>query len=120
MTRWQVLRAPAARRDLLAVITHIAEAFGPKQARRYSAILLAAIRELEAGPNPPLARPRHELGAGVFALHTARRGARSRHIILYRVIEPGRLEILRILHDAMDLPRHLGLHEDTDPFEYGL
>jgi toxin ParE1/3/4 len=50
---------------------------------------------------------RDEVAPGLRSLHAARRGRRGRHVVLDRVAGGNTIEVVRILHDAMDLPRHL-------------
>jgi len=55
------------------------------------------------------ARPRPEIGQGLFTLHVARGGRKGRHFILFRIDDSdGRriIDVLRLLHDSMDLARH--------------
>ena len=40
-------------------------------------------------------------------LHLARPGRRARHFPLYRIAADGHIEIGRLLHDSMQLRRHL-------------
>lgn len=42
-----------------------------------------------------------------MSLHVARRNRRGRHFILFRATEAGQIQVVRILHDAMDLARHI-------------
>ncbi len=56
------------------------------------------------------AKPRDDIAKGLLTLHVARRGRKGRHFVMFRVAsERGSkvIEVLRLLHDAMDLPRHL-------------
>jgi len=72
---------------------------------------------LRSGPETPGVKRRDEIGKDVCTLHIARDKRRGRHFILFRVRreeQPPRIEVLRILHDAMDLARHLPGRE-TDP-----
>jgi len=39
-------------------------------------------------------------------LHVARRGRRGRHFIVYRCIDGETIDVIRILHDSMELARH--------------
>jgi toxin ParE1/3/4 len=49
-----------------------------------------------------------ELGETVATLHVARQGRKGRHLLVFRVSASERVvEVLRILHDSMDLSRHL-------------
>ena len=67
---------------------------------------MQAIRELRNGPDLPGSRQRDDIMQGVRVLHVARHGRRGWHFILFRAIEPRRIEVARILHDSMDLQRH--------------
>jgi toxin ParE1/3/4 len=40
-------------------------------------------------------------------LHIARYGRKASHFVVFRVSEEQVLDILRILHDRMDLSRHI-------------
>ena len=63
------------------------------------------------GPATVGVRERAEVGSGLFTLHVARDGHRGRHFVLFRVGPSGRrqrhIEVLRLLHDAMDLKSHV-------------
>src|SRR5215213_2337234 len=107
---YNVRLTDAAERDLRDIVRWTANRFGPEQARAYLAILRQAFRALEAGPVVPGARRRSELGNQLYTLHAARDGRRARHLILFRatLLEgSGMVEVLRILHDSMDIVRHL-------------
>lgn len=105
-TRWRVRLSAAAEADFQDILRWTAERFGSTQARTYKATLAAAIAALHDGPEPLGARERPDIAAGLFALHASSAGRRARHLILYRVKAPD-IDVLRILHDAMDLPRHI-------------
>jgi toxin ParE1/3/4 len=54
-------------------------------------------------------KPRDEIAPGLLTLHVARKGRHGRHFLLFRVSrEAGHevIDVLRVLHDAMDLARH--------------
>ena len=93
--------------DFANIVKWTAEKFGPEQARRYAAVLIEAIGELAAGPEIPGARQRDELMKGLWSIHIAHRKRRGRHFLLYRCLGDGTIEIGRILHDQMELARHL-------------
>ncbi|MEO8135407.1 MAG: type II toxin-antitoxin system RelE/ParE family toxin [Betaproteobacteria bacterium] len=107
---WPVRLAAAAETDFQDILRWTLEQFGEAQARLYAETLSAALESLAAGPKVIGARARNDIARGLFTLHVARHGRKGRHFILFRV---GRdqdrqvIEILRLLHDAMDLPRHL-------------
>ncbi|WP_244422115.1 type II toxin-antitoxin system RelE/ParE family toxin [Bradyrhizobium sp. ORS 285] len=77
-----------------------------RQAEVYRDTLLSAIGDLANGPDVAGSRARDDIMPGVRTLHVARRGRAGRHLLLYRMSGPGVIEIGRILHDRMDLPRH--------------
>jgi toxin ParE1/3/4 len=69
-----------------------------------------ALEELVGGPEIVGARTRDDIAKGLRDLHIARGGRRGRHLILYRIgpREAGKvIEVLRVLHDAMDPKRHI-------------
>ena len=104
---WQVRLSIAADQDLASIVHWTTQAFGPKQASGYQQTIVQAVRALRGGPDLPASKARDEVRAGVRILHVAKRGRRGRHILVYRVIEEGVIEVLRILHDSMDLARHV-------------
>ena len=56
------------------------------------------------------ARRREDIGLGIRTLHVARRGRKGPHLVVFRVAPPPNeqvIDVLRLLHDSMDLPRHL-------------
>ena len=107
---WSVRLTAAAEADFAGIIAWTAEQFGDVQGRIYAETLSLAVEALAAGPGLPSAKTRPEIGKHLFTLHVARRGRRGRHFILFRA-DPDpkrrRVEVLRILHDAMDLERHV-------------
>ncbi|MEG3146268.1 type II toxin-antitoxin system RelE/ParE family toxin [Sphingomonas sp. RT2P30] len=103
---WQVRLTAAAERDYQSILSWTAEQFGEAQARNYAAILTAAILALSDGPDVLTAKPRDDIAPGLRILHAARFGRRARHMLLYRVGSDTAIDVLRILHDAMDVERH--------------
>ena len=86
------------------------EHFGATQARRYAVTLTEAIEALRDGPRIAGARERNEIENGLMTLHVARGGRKGRHFVLYRIAspsEPPGIDVLRLLHDSMDLARHV-------------
>lgn len=112
MARWRVGLANAANRDFVEVLEHTLETFGDRQARTYRSTLKSALKALEAGPNIPGSASREDLATGLRSLHVARQGRRGRHLLVYRTGPERTIEVLRILHDAMDLGRHMTLPGD--------
>jgi len=105
---WTLRIASAAESDFEAIIAWTLEQFGDAQAAVYAGTLSSAVQELTAGPAQPGIKARSEIGRGLFTLHVARNGRRGRHFVLFRVDPSHRqIDILRILHDSMDLARHV-------------
>jgi toxin ParE1/3/4 len=69
--------------------------------------LFGAIGELAGGPDPVGSKARDEIMDGIRTLHIARHGRRGRHFLMYRFAATRTIEIIRILHDSMDLQRHV-------------
>ena len=111
---WPILLSTAAETDIGEILRWTAEHFGHQQARIYAATLSAALKQLSAGPGVPGARIRDDIARGLLTLHVARRGRKGRHFVMFRVGHDGKdevIEVLRVLHEAMDLPRHLPLED---------
>ena len=107
---WTVRLAGAAEADFEAILLWTLEHFGDAQARAHSDILSAAVQALTGGPEQPGIKARPEIGRGLFTLHVARSGRRGRHFVLFRADAGSatrQIDVLRILHDAMDLARHV-------------
>ena len=69
----------------------------------YRRTLVLALAALYEGPYLPDSQPRDEVRPGLRSLHVARKGRRSRHFILYPTRDAERIEVVRILHDSMDI-----------------
>ncbi|MDE0331673.1 MAG: type II toxin-antitoxin system RelE/ParE family toxin [Nitrospinae bacterium] len=107
---WRVRLTRPAETDFQNILHWTSERFGDAQARIYADTLNEAIEALMEGPDVAGARRRDEIAEGLMTLHVARGGRRGRHFVLYRVSgvgEPLQIDVLRLLHDAMDLPRNL-------------
>ncbi len=104
---WRVRLGAAAEIDFANIVGWTAETFGPRQARTHSDTLISALEELVAGPGIAGSISRDEIVRGLLSLHVGRHGRRGRHFLLYRPTEGQVIEIVRILHDSMDLQRHI-------------
>ena len=107
---WTVRLAATAEADFQAITRWTAAQLGETQARNYANTLSAALEALTGGPDIAGAKLREDIAKGIFTLHVARQGHRGRHFVLYRIGKDGNknvVDLLRILHDAMDLPRHV-------------
>jgi toxin ParE1/3/4 len=107
---WTVRLTAAAEIDFQNIIAWTLEHFGPDQAHVYADTLSAALEALAEGPTVVGARERHDILPGLMTLHVARQGRKGRHFVLFRAAAEAaspRIEVLRVLHDAMDLARHV-------------
>ncbi len=115
MSRAVVFQQPvrltdAAEGDFQDILRWTVANFGAAQARTYAETLSAAIEALAVGPTIPGATQRQDVAKGLMTMHVARKGKKGRHLVLFRVGPDQKqqaIEVLRILHDAMDLQRHL-------------
>jgi toxin ParE1/3/4 len=102
--------ARSAPADIANILAWTAEHFGQRHARVYGNTIARALEDLSGGPRIPGALPREEIGNRLFTLHVARHGRKGRHFVLFRARpddDAQAVEVLRVLHDAMDLPRHV-------------
>jgi toxin ParE1/3/4 len=96
--------------------------FGAGARLRYEILLITGLGDIAADPERPGSSGRPELGSAVRSYHLrhSRERARGfggfvrtpRHLLLYRATAPGIVGIGRVLHDAMEIERHL-------PADYG-
>ena len=105
--RWRVRLGAAAELDFASILKWTAENFGARRSRVYRNVLVQAIGELADGPDVAGSKARDEIRPGLRTLHVARHGRRGRHFLMYRAAPKRTIEILRILHDAMDIGRHV-------------
>ena len=116
--RWRIRLASTAEEGFRNILRWTEEQFGESQARACADTLTQAIQALSFGPNVAGSRARNDIADGLMALHVARRGRKGRHLVLYRVGSPSNppvIDVLRLLHDAMDLPRHIPPLEQDVP-----
>ena len=109
--------APRARLDIAEILDWTLCEFGPKAARRYSLLLETALADLAENPERlgVVRRPEISKECGTYHLfHSRKKAARAgrkvrdpRHFLVFRVSTDETLEIVRVLHDAMDLGEHL-------------
>ena len=109
--RWRVRLTATAENDFRNILRWTAQQLGHARARIYSGTPTRAIQALTDGPYFPGSRRRDEVAEDLMTLHVARVGRRGRHLVLYRsagASEPSTIDVLRLLHDSMDLVRHVG------------
>lgn len=109
--------SPLAERDVAEVLAWSEAQFRAPSRRRYERLLATALRDLASDPDRPGSRSRPEIapGARTYHLRFSRDRARGddgpvrrpRHLLLYRVLADGSVEVGRVIHDARELHRHL-------------
>jgi len=107
MGNWKIRLARQAEKDITDILWWTNDQFSPQQAEVYAETLTRALEVLTEGPDVAGAKRRDDILSGVYILHVARQGRRGRHFIVFRPTEEGCIDVLRVLHDSMDLPRHL-------------
>jgi toxin ParE1/3/4 len=89
----------AAIDDLKDIWNYTVEEWSEKQADKYYASLKFGC--LQIGVNPELGKEYEEIKSNLFGLRT------GKHIIFYQVINEQEIEIVRILHERMDLKNRM-------------
>ena len=90
--------SPAARDDLDSIWDYTAETWSPDQAERYVLEIRAACAALASGQRR--GRSAEDIRAGYRKL------AVGAHFLFYRVGNEGLIEVIRILHQRMDVSAH--------------
>ncbi len=114
MSRYRL--SDPAKADIAAILRRSEELHGKEARIRYRACLTAAMRRAAADPQGRLTVDRPELLPGIRSFHIRHSRDESReapvanpaHVIFYRTVQPGLIEIVRVLHDRMEPGRHLG------------
>ena len=115
--RWRIRLTTTAETDLQNILSWTSEYFGARQAHIYADTLTEAIEALTEGPDLAGFKERNDIGEGLRVLHVARGGRKGRHFLLCRVQAQAKLpaiDVLCLLHNSMDLPRHSVLLEGND------
>lgn len=93
------LLSPAAQADLGEIWDYSARNWGAEQADRYIRAIRSACEALAAGPTR--GRPIDEIRPGYRKL------AGQLHFLFYRVTDSGLIDVVRILHQRMDVAARL-------------
>lgn len=105
----------AADADIVDILAWTRQEFGSAAARRYSELIVTALRDAAETADGIGSHPREDLGDGdlfVWHLRDSRNRATgpnvrsARHFIVYRV-DDGAIAVVRILHESMDIARRL-------------
>ena len=105
--------AAPARRDIANILAWSGAQFGLEARQRYESLIAAALKRIASEREPLAAKPVAELDARLRLLHLRHvppdgKGVRNpRHFIAFRAEGRNLIVVLRVLHDAMDLPAHL-------------
>jgi toxin ParE1/3/4 len=108
-TVWTVRLSASAAADFRQFLGWTAENLGTAQTGTYADTLSAALQALSAGPATTGVKARPEIAADIRTLHVTRQGRKGRHFVLFRAISvdgQNFIDVLRLLHDSMDLKRH--------------
>ena len=111
MTEFRVLGS--ARRDLVEILAHSRRRFGSEPASRYEVLVLRAFAMVRDQPFAQVTRPHGLEKRGLRVLHLRNVGQtsprpvrRPRHLVVFRV-KADRITVVRILHERMELERHI-------------
>ncbi|KRP66964.1 type II toxin-antitoxin system RelE/ParE family toxin [Pseudomonas orientalis] len=106
-----------ARADIVDILRLSQTQFGDQARQRYQALILAALQALADTPYRIGSHDRDELAPGLRSYHLiySRQQAKQthgtvkspRHIVFYRVANDDVIEVVRLLHDAMEVQLHL-------------
>lgn len=107
----------SAKADITTLLNESAFRHGRDARERYAALILAALRRVAKAPEGRSTAARPDLRPGIRSFHI--RHCRNEcqkapvgnpvHMIYYRAIEPGLVEIVRVLHDRMEPSRHMSM-----------
>jgi toxin ParE1/3/4 len=104
-----------AKADLAQILTTSGERWGPGGRHRYAALIATAMRQMANDPEGRTTRSRDELFRGVRSFHLKHARVDSPkykvrkpvHVLYYRAVSPGLVEIVRVLHEHMEPSRHI-------------
>lgn len=109
---WTVRLSRQAEQDCIEIVRWTKKSFGEVQARTCSESIALAIRALKDAPDILGSKLRDEIEPGIRTLHVAPSGRKGRHLAVFRVGGEQIIDVLRLLHDSMDPPRHLSAAND--------
>jgi toxin ParE1/3/4 len=91
---WTVRLGQQAEQDYIEILQWTVKTFSEGQASTYAETI--AFEDIQPG---------------IRTLHVARQGRAGRHFVVFRATGSD-IDVLRLLHDSMDLPRHLPAAND--------
>ena len=104
---WTLRLAAQAELDFSEIVAWTRENFGECQAETYAETLTLAIEALHDGPEQLGAKARDDIEPGIRIFHVARQGRSGRHFVVFREAPDQTIDVLRLLHDSMDLARRV-------------
>lgn len=109
----KVIVADLARAEIAAILDHSLTRFGSQARMRYRSLIATALRDIATNPERRTSRVFDESRRLYHLRYVTLAGERfpvrhPRHFIVYCLSPVGVVEILRVLHDASDLPARLG------------
>jgi toxin ParE1/3/4 len=107
--------AKPAKADIAFVLRASETMHGVEARMRYRALLTAAIRRVAADPSGLSTADRSDVLESIRSFHIRHSRNESReapvgdpvHVIYYRAVKPGLVEIVRVLHERMEPSRHI-------------
>jgi toxin ParE1/3/4 len=103
---WRVQLTDLAALDFIEIRLWTTEKFGKFQAANYIGTITSAIETLLNGPEPTGSKPREDLGSGIRTLHVKKEGNKGRHFVVFKEVKNHTIQVLRLLHDSMNLTQH--------------
>ena len=108
-----------AKADIAAILRASQTQYGSEARIRYRALLTTALRRIADDPQGPSTVDRSDLFAELRSLHIRHCRNQSReapvgepaHVIFYRAVRPGPVEVVRVLHERMEPSQHVGSQE---------
>lgn len=95
----EVILRQEAIEDLNNIWKYTSEKWSETQADKYYAMLKLSCKEI--GKNPEIGKEYERINKNLLGLHS------GRHIIFYQLVDENELEVIRILHERMDLKNRL-------------
>ena len=111
---WRVQLTDMAEVDLISIKIWTTKKFGALQAVKYLEVITSALEDLITGPEPIGSKSREDIGPNIRSLHAQRKGNKGRHLLVFKEARNQTIQVLRLLHDSMDLARH-SLESKIDP-----
>ena len=104
-----------AKADIASLLRTSETTHGVEARMRYRALLAAAIRRVAADPSGVSTVDRSDVLESIRSFHIRHSRSESReapvgdrvHVIFYRAVKPGLVEIVRVLHGRMEPSRNI-------------